>query len=367
MPEKIEEYIPSENEARVAEVMMSDKERRKSEIRLKYWEQPRPEWGDFAGDSIDENHERRKPTEEEERFMENSLLELSNLFADSGLNWHLDGAINISLMKGEFIGVHKDVDVSVEAGELSKLDAHIFKKGYGLFFSYLPDGSEEKILRRTSADGLRQVQNEQLLIVAIDENGKIVLDRNLNFIDLHLINRNKDGKPIDRQGIILPEDWFVPRKMIYKSRKINTSCPAKVAYYKLKTGREYDIVDLYKLAEIGNLRGDDIDQIEIIFKDDAKVIRSLVMKMSLEISQNIRPNTSPEEIFSVLEKLPELKQGIKYQRSLFEKLSHEIAKSDNKSANYIYELFIATFDLEEKNKQRKDNIEKLKNSIIPQN
>ncbi len=101
----VEKYIPSQEEITRAEEMMTPKQREASEIREKFMFQERDPFDDFL-EHIDQNAERREPTSEEKTRMDNNLIKLGQIFSDSNLNWQLDGALNISLMKGEYIGIH---------------------------------------------------------------------------------------------------------------------------------------------------------------------------------------------------------------------------------------------------------------------
>ena len=119
---KDKKYQPTPEDLARAEAMMSDEQRQLSEIRSKFWEQRRPAWESFA-DKIDENFERRRPSNSETVEMNERLHHLADLFRDSKVEWLLDGALNISLLKGDWIGFHKDVDVSVEKDQLEMLEA----------------------------------------------------------------------------------------------------------------------------------------------------------------------------------------------------------------------------------------------------
>ena len=80
--------------------------------------------------------ERRKASVEEKKSMDKNLEKLADIFEGSNIHWQLDGALNISLMNNnEYIGVHKDVDVTIDPDDLGKLEKQLFEKNYGLFLS----------------------------------------------------------------------------------------------------------------------------------------------------------------------------------------------------------------------------------------
>ncbi len=41
--------------------------------------------------------------------------------------------MNISLMKGEYIGAHKDIDVTLDPNDLPAIEKYLFERGYVLF------------------------------------------------------------------------------------------------------------------------------------------------------------------------------------------------------------------------------------------
>lgn len=88
-----ENYIPSQDEIDEAENAMTDTQRKDSEMRAKNWEQEQPPWEPFDDEHIDENFERKPITAEQENELNNRLEELGEVFKNSDLNWHLDGAL----------------------------------------------------------------------------------------------------------------------------------------------------------------------------------------------------------------------------------------------------------------------------------
>ncbi len=245
------EYQPSPEEIAAAEAMMTKEYEEASEVRARYWEQARAPWESFDS-RIDENYERRPPTETEAAEMDQRVKQLGEVMGDSPATWTLDGALNISLMKGKYIGYHKDVDISVEKNQLAELEAHLEQKGYGLFLS-LPNKSAEggHIMRRVSYLDFAQPVDSSIayIIAAIDEQGKIKEDEPLNYIDVHVVNRNDQDQPVGVSGMALPEKWFEPQPIEKDGSTINLSHPAKVVYYKLHINRNYDVTDLDRLAE----------------------------------------------------------------------------------------------------------------------
>ena len=113
----VEKYTPSQEEINLAEEMMTPEQKEASEIRERFQFQEHDPFSNFL-EQIDKNDERREPSPDEKIKMDNRLKELGRIFSNSSIMWQLDGAMNISLMAGKYIGIHKDTDISVEQGGL---------------------------------------------------------------------------------------------------------------------------------------------------------------------------------------------------------------------------------------------------------
>jgi hypothetical protein len=242
--------------------------------------QERDAFDDFAA-HIDSNFERRKPTPEEVKQMDVNLAKLGKLFAGSDIGWQLDGGLNISLLKGEYIGVHKDIDISIEEGDLVKFYDTLKQNGYGLFLSYPRNSREPKgkyVMERVR--DLKPLENKrgELMIAAVDEQGKI-RDESFNFPDVHLVKRNRAGRPTGWGGVELPEKWFEARAIELNGTKIHLSHPAKVAYFKLHDTRNYDLTDLRALADTGEITPSDVAEIERVINAE---------NMARRVATNIR-------------------------------------------------------------------------------
>lgn len=243
---------------------MTPEQRRMSEERAEFHLQELPPWDDFEVNSVDENYERRQPTPEQREQMIRTLEELGDLMAGTDARWQLDGAMNISLYGGDFIGVHKDTDISVEPEDLPSLEGHLLRRGFALFESQTRDDvNGPRRLKRVSADQVRRSGGENVAVNRVDERGKIIPGGDLNSIDLHLIRRDAEGRGVGNKGTPLPERWMFPsQRGMSGGPEISTSHPARTLYYKLYQGRNYDFTDLDRLAETGVLTEQDIDEVE---------------------------------------------------------------------------------------------------------
>ncbi|MDP2951000.1 MAG: hypothetical protein Q8N55_01305, partial [bacterium] len=207
----------------------------------------------FEEENIDLNGKRKPATPEQKEKMDNDFEKLGKLLEGSDISWFLGGAANISFAEGEYIGFHKDIDLSVEDGDLEKLEKHLKSKGYGLFIRE-GDIVGETTWRRVGAKKV----NGDTVICRIDERGAIDKEDSLSFVDLYPIRRNKQGEAIGHFDIILPEKWFEPKIIDFKETKLNLSPPARLAYFKLHCERTYDMDDLEKMVKNNSLSVKDI-------------------------------------------------------------------------------------------------------------
>ncbi len=362
-----EKYNPTQEEINKAEKIMTEEQRQASEIRAENYEQEQPPWEDFT-EKIDENFVRKRPSPEVVKTMNQSLEELGQAFEGSDLNWHLDGALNISLMNGagenpeNYIGEHKDVDISVEKSELEALEAQLLKNGYGLFLSRTEDRTKSKIMRRVSYQDFADSDAEHMLIAAIDENGKIRRDKTLNFVDVHIIQRDEAGKPLGVSGTPIPEKWVQPQPMEFHSEQINVSHPGKVLYYKLHQGRNYDVTDAEKLIETGKITEEDINDIRKVFEDEFKSNVERGRKIFEGFANQIRPEMNADEIFDLMQSQPEFQKRQDMTEGL-KKLAEKIAEAEDKSVDNILTIAIGLFGVEEKNNQKRQELNRMRQKV----
>lgn len=271
------------------------------------WVQERDPFEDFTA-QIDANDERRASTPEERAEMDARLEALGDLFAGSTARWHLDGAMNISLLAGDYIGVHKDVDISIDADDLDALEPILRERGYGFFLSKLKDSKDEKsprILQRVGADALRR-SGEHATLAAIDARGKVREDAPLNFVDVHLMRREPDGRVrgIGDLGSPIPARWCEGIPTEFHGRTIQRSHPAKVAYFKLHQTRSYDRTDLEKLTKTGSLTVEDAGAVVEVFRQDLERRRAKAGEIFGGVASRIHPGATAGEVLEAFREEP---------------------------------------------------------------
>ena len=323
--------------------------------------QERDPFEDFMG-HIDQDAERRKPTEEEKQRMDSNLIQLGKIFEGSDIKWQIDGGLNISLVKGEYIGIHKDVDISIEESELEKIDAQLKKTGYGLFLSHLKNPKEpkgKKVMERVSAKKFSEAEQDHLMIASVDEKGKIKEGKTLNFIDVHLIKRNNEGKPTGWSGVELPEKWFEPQPTTFQGQEVNLSHPAKTAYFKLHGTRNYDQTDLQKLVETGSLTLEDVGEIQQAFNQESLIRKDEAETLIGRVADNLNPEMTADEIFEVFAEEPRIAKSLEHISDQLKVLCQKVETSD-KSKDVIMSLTAETFNFAKAEAAQQNKIDELK-------
>lgn len=331
--------------------------------------QKRDPFDDFM-EHIDQEAERRAPTEAEKETMDQNLIQLGKIFEKTNNNWHIDGALNISILKGEYIGIHKDVDISLEAAELADTDQHVEEMGYGFFLSYPEDDSDRSkghVMQRINfADGEQMAEGKHLMLAAIDEDGNILEGQSLNFVDVHIIERNAEGKPIGSTGVELPEEWFVGQEHDFKGQKINISHPAKVAYYKLHSERSYDKTDLEALAKTGTLSIEDVEEIAQIFEQEFANRQNQFETVIKDLLQKIKPGMAFEDVFKALSEHPVIAEKIKYIEPSIRAFAQAIADSEEMSVEQIIGQALAIFKVQESFDSKRAEIDAIRTILADQ-
>ena len=367
---KRERHIPTEEDIKRADEMMSDEQREASEIRAKYYEQIQPLWNEddkyFEKKHLDENFIRKTPEAKEIKEMDSWMAELGNAFDGSNLNWHLDGALNISLMNerkknGEinYIGYHKDVDLSIEKNELAQLEAHLLKKGYGLFLSRTPAAGKDKIMRRVGYADFHDSPTDHVLIFAMDKNGRLVTDKPLYSFDVHIIERNEAGQALGNSGVVIPEKWAQPYTIEFQGKQINLSHPGKVLYYKLHQTRKYDTTDIERLVKIGKITEEDVADVEKAFEGEFSARTERVRSVFEAVAEQLAPEMSADQILAVMLQQPELKKNAAQIEEILRTLAKIIHGSGDMTAEGIIKEVTKLSGMEEANNKTREEIKRI--------
>ena len=325
-------------------------------------------WDDF-NKHVDQSGNRLPPTPEARELMDKSLAALGRLFTGTGLRWQLDGALNISLIRGEYIGLHKDVDISVEAEEMTLLEKKMSERGYGLFLSYSQENDPvgNKILERVNAAAfLVAAESDQTgkhpMIAAVDAEGKVRNDTDLNFIDTHVVRR-LDGQPIGWQGIKLPNEWYEPVPQKMQDTEIMLSHPAKVAYFKLHGERNYDATDLKLLAESGKLTLADVDQITQLITAEQQARLDNAAHHYDDFFQRLTPYMQQTEIRQLLSTDTFFGSRTKQAPAEFDELAEVIAHSTQRTFANLRSDIVRIFKADIRFKKEQEKVVELRSWV----
>lgn len=293
----------------------------------------------------EEDIERRPCTQKEREKLDASIEQLGDLFADADFFWQLDGALNISLYHGDYIGIHKDIDISFDETQINKVEEFLAKKGYGFFFTTWKEQDKQRIFERVGAEQFKKNKSHQMMIISIDEEGKRTFDSAVSHVDTHLIRRDENGSYIGHEFTKLPQNWFEPRTVNFHGREINCSHPALVAYYKLFHMRAYDDNDLKLLAQSGQLTVEDVNLIEKTFNQHAEDLQNTIKGFVDRIFSRIEKGYSGKEIFEILvsdELVKSMRGGDPETQKFLRELADKIAEGGEFSAEKIYEIVFST-------------------------
>ncbi len=334
-------------------------------VREQFRHQERPAFFDETVLDQDKGDERRAPTDAEREQMNRDMKKLGNIFEGSDVRWQLDGALNISLMKGEYIGVHKDVDLTIDPDDLENLEQQLFSKGYGLFLSSEHEDPKKRKMEWVASDEFKEAPEEHLMIAAVDEQGKIREGESLNFLDVHLIKRDEQGKPLGFGGVPLPEKWYEPQPTTFQEEEINLSHPAKVAYFKLHGKRGFDQTDLRVLAETSKLTMDDVSEIENVLEQEFEKRKAAASAIIERVAPNIAEESKLEEIFKELIQDQDVAGRVKKEedKGRVKKLAELIAKQNDKSPENIKSVVMDAAGIKAGISEQREKLETLRRKV----
>ncbi len=294
------DYEPTKLEAETIKNLLSPEDEEMSRIREENYRQEINIYEKFKTE-IDRHSERRQPSVAERDRMDRDLVALGKLFEGSSLYWHLDGAINVSLQTGDYVGVHKDIDITVELAELQAMDELLHARGYGIFQTSQVDGRERgmRSAKRIGA-GTYHPREGHLTIFAIDKNGKIDNSRDLSFIDVHTVRRNEDGEMVGYAGVLLPEEWSQTTEVDFRGYAIRTEHPAEHAYFKLHFGRKYDLEDLKILVKAGKVFSSELDVIQTLVDEERRRYDVAAQETASALAVVLHPEMTVGEIANTL-------------------------------------------------------------------
>lgn len=328
----------------------------KFELEKKGEFQEAPIWIPFKGAEWDEDKGYKEPTTEQKEKINIRISRLAEIMEGADFPWYLDGAINISLYKGEYIRDHKDLDMSMFAEDFNKFDLLLEKQNFGIFEKIKREDKElwERI-HNVERGTIKEYQAAQ-----IDKRGKFIkTDDPFNYIDLHIHSRDKNGNVvINYSGSVLPKEFFEPvKKSLPNGKEINLSQPAIVAYHKLNEGRDFDFIDL-KLFR-NKLDDKDFEMLHKVFNRETPESMFQAKEKLKEIWLILDSGMNKEKIKTTIAKHPDMSSRIKDPKIkiFIEKISEYIFSNSNTNEDAFIKQSFQLLGLE---KQFKIKIKQLR-------
>lgn len=304
-------------------------------------------------------------TEEFRQDITYKLTKLGNIFANSDINWQLDGAINISLAKQDFIRQHKDIDLTIDPEDLEKLEKQLFDNGYALFLSQPHPNPKKKQMLWATTQEFQQAPQDQLMIAAINPDGTLNSSEKLNYIDVHLIHRNQNHQPLSFTGTPLPDEWYQPQPIKFNDTIINLSHPAKTTYFKLHSDRPFDQIDLEKFAHTDQLSADDLKKVATILETEHQQNLKTINYIITDIAPAISLSQDSESILSIMQKNPTISQMTKSPQAqiMLKKLATQLADLPKRDPGAIKDIIMNFINPETSYQNRKNRLQKISKLI----
>ncbi|MBM4177585.1 DnaJ domain-containing protein, partial [Candidatus Gribaldobacteria bacterium] len=197
-------------------------------------------------------------------------------------------------------------------------------------------------------------------------------------------------RPLGATNSNLPKEWFEPNPIDFRGTAINLSHPAKVAYFKLHTPdqigpdgkqrRKYDLEDIEKLVEIGQLSLKEIERIDLILGIESNIQLTKGKRLLRPVLEKITEEMSGEAIFQAFTKEDWAQERFRSDKDggfakRLRDFSEEVAKMSDKSLEGIFQkleeryyrdsdnLFLNKIVKLKKQAKHRDDIEKVRASF----
>lgn len=216
-----------------------------------------------------------KPTPEREKMILEKLDEFARIFDDAGINYVLDGALNISLYGQKFFREHRDIDFSVFSKDMPKLAEALEASGYALF--KFPKNTDERLkegvlpheLMRPDEIDISKIARERTFFLKVKENFEIDT-KNYECFDIHALDQNENGDIVRLNGTVIPKELYAdnPKYETVSGKQIQLSHPVILVYFKFLEGRDHDLNDLEYALKEGFVSKEDLQKASNLLKQD---------------------------------------------------------------------------------------------------
>ncbi len=233
--------------------------------------------------NVDNNVERQPLTPEQKEKIDSALEKLYFLFCgEPSINWKISGGLAISLLKGQYIGTHKDIDITVAKEKLPLLQDMLEERGYAFFLKHGGLSNKKLVqLERVDAEKFAQPLAKDIdrLIGAVDSHGNIKSSADLKFLDVLIGTLNQAGElvPEHADDIGIPQEWLHPKYVYFNGMTFPVDYPGIVACSKIITEKPYNAFDLRQLEAIRGRNALDIRDFDTIERVVSKVIKKIAL------------------------------------------------------------------------------------------
>ena len=259
--------------------------------------------------TIDARENRPALTPEVREKMDRELIAFGKLMEGSHIWWQLDGGLNVSLRRiatgGDYLGLHKDIDLSIFADDLPRLRDHIESRGYGLFYYSKDDESGTRKFEEILDEEVKPRMGTKMRILAVDRaTGNIDVNADLMVAGPIIHYRNNEGQFIGWRGLAYPEKWLTGETIDFKGMTLMLSHPARFIFNKLFYPGKYHDEDLETMVrDMKSISTKDVEDISGVFDQlfaKIKQEKEDIETLSDGISRKVKPGMPQNEVDAII-------------------------------------------------------------------
>ncbi len=150
---------------------------------------------------------------------------------------------------------------------------------------------------------------------------------------------------------------------------MNVSHPAKVAYFKLRQGRPYDLVDLKPLVETGKLTEEDIRDVETAVENDLSVRRQKGERIVKEIQDRLTPDMDVTQVRRAIAESPYIAarsaetsapEARNNLEASIKRVAEDLADPQDRTLEKLRESLFSAFGVPEAEAKQRDKVRQLR-------
>ena len=125
----------------------------------------------------------------------------------------------------------------------------------------------------------------------------------------------------------------------------------------------YDVTDIQRLIETGEVTERDVDDVEKVFESEFVASVELGRKIIETVATQLTPETDANQIFEILIQQPDFKKRAEQAKEIFQLFAEKIYESSDKSSGAMLNIGMELFKVEEKNNQKREEIRRVRESV----